>query len=149
MFNKTNYNKYLTTYESPSTIEVHEHKAPTDESIKYVEEVYNKVASSLIKDTKVEVNNVKAHTIIIPPMGNRNYEVISKMNVNNNEYTFHSNVNIHDIPKDFTNDVLSYLDLKENKNITWYLLLISALEQYTEITKDTSRITEFKNKYCK
>jgi len=43
-----------THIKSPDTVKVHEHKAPTDESIKLMEEAHNKAIENIIAKVKVE-----------------------------------------------------------------------------------------------
>lgn len=143
MFDTTHHHRHITNNSSPSKMEVKEYKAPTDESIKYVEEVHKKVIDSIISDTPVETNNVKAHTIIVPPMIDRFYTIISKLNINGADYFTESKVHVSDL--DEFNGIRSVnLDAVRDRSIIWELLITNVIEQYTLMTGDYSKIKEFK-----
>lgn len=65
MFDRIDRSDRSTKIEFPDTIKVHEHKAPTDESIRLYEEFKLKALDSIVRSFKIESNILNAHVIAI------------------------------------------------------------------------------------
>lgn len=65
MFNKYINNHTSITHNSPSRIDVHEHRAPTDESVKLFNEIEDKVLNNILFHKTFNENNSLTYTIDI------------------------------------------------------------------------------------
>lgn len=59
------YNHTTEVYKSPERIDVHEHRAPTDESVRLLNEMQEKAINNIIAKINIEQNFLKAEGIVI------------------------------------------------------------------------------------
>lgn len=79
----------------PETIKVHEHKAPTDESIRLMEEMHNKAMSNIIAKVKVDGDNIVSGMayLIEQPWMMDSMKIICKFKINGQEFTIEKPIN--------------------------------------------------------
>jgi len=98
MFNTFNrVDKSVHNY-SPSRIDVHEHKAPTDESVKLLNEFEEKAKENIIAVYRIEENNINAVAILY--QDNVCQDAINyflKFNLNGREYKLRGELKKRDI----------------------------------------------------
>lgn len=71
----------------PDTIKVHEHKAPTDESIKLLEEMHDKAMKNIIAKVKVDDNLVNGECWIFEqPWNMHEFKLVYKFKINQQEF---------------------------------------------------------------
>lgn len=114
----------------PDTIKVHEHKAPTDESIRLAQEMHEKVLDNIIAKVNVEDNFITGQLYLIDELtctGRDNLLVVCKFKINGHEFKVERGVerrslwdnenrnwilNIEDILKDHAKAILLWYTLK-------------------------------------
>lgn len=71
-------------YQSPSKIDIHEHKAPTEESIRYIEEVERKILDNIVAKIKIEDNIFKgeAFAYLYPTSYKHQFLFVFKFEIN-------------------------------------------------------------------
>jgi|ERR1700749_24993 len=81
----------------PDTIKVHEHKAPTDESIKMLEEMHEKAFQNIIAKVRVDDNLIKGECWLSSPMstGMYDYRITFKFKINGQEFTIDKTIDYH------------------------------------------------------
>jgi hypothetical protein len=100
MFDRITRNTNVTF---PGTIEVNEHKAPTDESIRIFDEFKDKALKRVIKSMKVENNVFKASILAYAPeMITDEVSLYIKFNLNGHEYSFTERVHNQDLRQEFS-----------------------------------------------
>lgn len=72
----------------PETIEVKEYKAPTDESIRLMEEMHDKAMNNLIAKVKVDTNLVKGECFCfeMPYSFAGSFKLVFKFNINGRDF---------------------------------------------------------------
>ena len=92
---------------NPSRVDVHEHRAPTDESSKLLNEMREKTLKNLIAQFKVE-NNVLSGvvTYFAEDFCNGDYNVVLKFKLNNVDYTVSERIDKFDIHTSYIDDVM-------------------------------------------
>jgi hypothetical protein len=94
MFNKTCFNKTYVdnSYTSPSTVKVEEKKAPTDESIRLLNEFTEKALDNIISCKQLNTNELRDITwwTYYDTMSFNN-KLICKFKLNDTDYTFDVN----------------------------------------------------------
>lgn len=71
----------------PDTIKVNEYKAPTDESIRMMEEMHAKALKNIIHHIKVEDNLVNGEIFVVhQPWLRYSYKVVCKFKINGKEF---------------------------------------------------------------
>lgn len=69
-------------------VTVHEHKAITDEAVKYMEEAHNKAISNILAKVRVEDNIINGEVFLInQPWNINDVKIYCKFKVNGTEYT--------------------------------------------------------------
>ena len=85
----------------PSHQEIHEHRAPTDESIKLLNEMREKTLKNIVAQFKVK-NNVFSGivTYFAEDFCNGDYNVVHKFKLNNIDYTVSKRIDKFDLKRD-------------------------------------------------
>lgn len=78
----------------PDTINVHEHKAPTDEAIRYMEDTHDKAIKNIVAKVRVEDNILKGEVVaFMRPWGLRkDLLIVYKFSINGQEFTIDQEV---------------------------------------------------------
>lgn len=112
LFSTTNHfhtRKNSTSINMPDRIDVHEYKAPTDESIRLMEDAHDRAMKNIIAKVKVENNLVNGECYCFEePWKVDSIRVFFKFQVNGKEYT---------IDKSFSRFELSLEDHQQVANI--------------------------------
>lgn len=112
----------------PDKIEVYEHKAPTDESIRLMEEMHDKVISNIISRVKVEDNIVNGEVYAIRrPLRLNDLTLVIKFSINGKEYQVEKDICSQDLCKDqeWSSDVDQLSKVLHDRGravIAWYTL---------------------------
>lgn len=97
------FDKHIHTHKAESvpyakTVTIHEHKAPTDESVKLLNEFTEKAKSNIIKNITVESNHLKAVVICYSDdVMSQSYEFHMKFNLNGEDYHLKDRIKFRDI----------------------------------------------------
>lgn len=142
MFNSysTHHHQNITRIDFPSTINVHEHKAPTDESIRLMEEMHKKAMDNIIARVKVEDNLITGECIAYwQPWMLDEYEVCCKFKINNHDFEVRSSITRRDVYKADMTDALYETLKRELENhakavMLWYALRMFAKVAFKQIT---------------
>jgi len=113
----------------PDTINVNEHKAPTDESIRLLEEMHDKAVKNIIAKVRVEDNLVNGEVFLIhQPWCVAEYQIIFKFKINSQEFTIEHFIdrsyfydgdtplemsNIETVIKDYASALMLHFTLKK------------------------------------
>lgn len=121
----------------PSTINVHEHKAPTDESVKLMEEMHDKALKNIIAKVKVEDNLVSGYVFLISqPTNMFEYKLVFKFKINGQEFTVEKEVDRREFAMDEEfRYIESQLQDKAKALLLWYSLKKFTQVAYEDITK--------------
>ena len=122
----------------PDTINVHEHKAPTDASIKLLAEMQQKTLDSIIAKISVEDNIVSGEVVVLQKGVATQldyHKVIVKFKINGEEFVIEAEIRDRDLedPKSgfkFTNQVQEM----GKQIIIWYCLKMFAPVAYKQLT---------------
>lgn len=121
MFDKT----YISRTESPSHITVHEHLAPTAESVRLVNEYNEKFLKNIIDRIKVEDNLLKGEIIIYREfIALCDTRVILKFSLNGKDFSFDEQLDTT-VPVDQKIEAFRKLFRKFSETITESLLVES------------------------
>lgn len=134
MFDRRSYFDSNTTnhFTSPSKVEVtvNEHRAATDDSLRLLEETYNKVRESLISRVKVDSNNVKGECYWYNSFVIDTLVVYIKLDINGIEYNFKKDINVRDFGVESTDNIKTIANALNDysKGLVTYYILNYALE---------------------
>jgi|694.fasta_scaffold00478_46 hypothetical protein len=106
----------------PDKIEVKEQKAPTDDSIRLLNEFQEKALDNIIAKVKVDNNIVKGEIFLIKNFMAFNYKIIVKFKINGNEFVVEKEVDNYKFEKD-TGKVLTCSLEEEAKHVILYFCL--------------------------
>lgn len=98
MFNKEITNIQVEYHEKehvPYVKEVHEFRAPTDESIKILDEMHQKVKERFIKQFDCPDNLLKVNFILGHSMNTLGYDLICRFTINGENHSVELNINPH------------------------------------------------------
>lgn len=123
----------------PDTINVHEYRAPTDESIRLMEEMHHKALKNIIAKIDVDNNLVTGKCWLIEqPLHIDNYKIVVKFKINNTEFSFEKECNRSEFFKEgrligFLNEKLQNI---ASSILLTYMLKMFTVEAYKQITGD-------------
>lgn len=135
MFNK-NFHGYdnRTIVEFPKTIEINEHKAPTDDSIRLAKEFYEKAQKDIIKTIKVDNNIVKGECYIINSgFALSDITIYYKLQINGKDYNFKETVKYDEYYK-----IPNFYETEEQRHyfrMLYFLLNVASVELFEQMTK--------------
>lgn len=122
----------------PDKIEIHEHKSPTDESIRLMEEVHDKAIKNIIAKVKVEDNLINGECFFIDqPWNMHNVRVIFKFKINGNEFTVEKEVSRMKLGFDDEKEIniqTGILGSYAKAVMVWYALKYFTTVAYEQIT---------------
>jgi hypothetical protein len=124
----------------PDTIKVHEHKAPTDESIKLMEEMHDKAIKNIISKVRIEDNIVNGQCWLIEqPWSLDELKVCFKFKINGHEFNVEKFVQRDSFYDRETNryisDMTDRLDSYAKSIMLWYTLKMFTVVAYEQITQ--------------
>lgn len=124
----------------PDTIKVHEHKAPTDESIRLLEEMHDKAMDNIISKVKVDDNLVKGEVFLIEqPWNIKDMKIIIKFSINNQAFTIEKEISRydwwHDNELKDTLRCMEKLESEAKRVMLWYCLKKFVGIAYEQITQ--------------
>ncbi len=141
MFNHRHFHDHdnSTHINFPDTIKVHEHKAPTDESIRLMEEMHHKAIKNIIAHVKIEDNIVNGQCWAVRRMTHiQDVLFIFKFKINGKEFT---------VEKEYSTwDLANFEDRQDIERLTrhlqdegkglllWYALKMFQMVAYEQIT---------------
>jgi len=121
----------------PDTVKVHEHKAPTDESIKLMEEMHDKALKNIIASVKVENNIVNGRCWVIEqPWCLDDIKLVFKFKINDHEFTVEKQVNRFQF-YEHERDMMKLTNKTKSAAETfmlWYALKFLQVVAYEQIT---------------
>jgi len=127
-------------YLSPDKIDVtiHEHKAVTDEAVKYMEDAHNKAMENIIAKVKVEDNIINGEVFLInQPWNINDLKVICKFKINGKDYVAEKEIDrsLWMYGNEYRNISLLQEKLKDGGKaiMLWYLLKQFSADQYKAI----------------
>lgn len=137
------------TIRNPETIHVHEHKAPTDESIKLLEEMHDKALKNIISKVKVEDNLVNGECFAVEHPWNMNeVRLIFKFKINGQEFVIEKEISRSEIFS--TPDFRLIADIEfKLKNYATAVMLWYALKMFTGIAYEKITNTPFPKELLK
>jgi hypothetical protein len=122
----------------PETINVHERKAPTDESIRLMEEVHNKTLKNIIAKVSVEDNLVKGEAFFYEyPYDINSWTLIFKFKINGRDFTVEKIIRKRELDEESIIDIRKakhFLEEEAKAVMLWYTLKMFACDTYTQIT---------------
>lgn len=136
MLDRKNYFDSNTTnnFTSPSKVEVTvtENRATTTDSLKLLEEMYDKVRQSLIANVKVDYNNIKAECYYFNNslMSFDSITVYVELNINGESHTYKKNINSRDFGEKAVENINNIGKMLEDysKGLAVYFILNYATE---------------------
>ncbi len=139
MWNKTVKSSHTDNhYHSPDTINVHEHKAPTDASIRLMEEAHDKAIKNIIAKVKVEDNLVNGECFWInQPWNIHEFKICYKFKINGKEFFVERGISRSEIGLGEQQEInlLTTKLMDSAKSIMlWYTLKMFAVVTYEQIT---------------
>ena len=121
----------------PENMNIHEHKAPTDESIRLMEEMHDKALKNIIAKVKVEDNLVNGEVFCCEQPWNANdLKLIYKFKINGKEFTLEQEISTRDIGWDEQRKIADLSLRMENKLkavMLWYTLKYFTAIAYEKI----------------
>jgi hypothetical protein len=122
----------------PDTVNVHEHKAPTDASVKLMEEMHDKAIKNIIAKVKVEDNLVNGECFLIEQPWNMNdVKLIFKFKINGQEFTIEKELARFEMGGDEQkkiSDLSIKLESHAKAVMLWYALRMFTGVAYEKIT---------------
>jgi len=112
MFNT--YENHTHNHSSYKKVDVHEHRAPTDESIRIYEEIKEKAYNSILQSIKIENNEFKCNAIVYKDYCSDKTSIKYLFLLNNKKYEGSIDVNIFDAKDKFKIVSKLYEQLSEN-----------------------------------
>lgn len=119
----------------PDKIEVKEQKAPTDDSIRLLNEFQEKTLNNIISKVKVDNNIVKGEIFLINNYASFNYKIIVKFKINENEFVVEKEVDKYQFEKDTGKVFTSRLEEEVKHVISYFCLKILAKDLFEDIWK--------------
>jgi len=138
MFNSRHFHDNRTSIRFPDTIEVNEHRAPTDESIRLMEQMHDKAIKNIIAKVKVDDNLVNGEFFMIEQPWNMNeVKLWFKFKINGHEFNIEREVS----RSEFELDEDSYQIRRKLYEIgksymVWYLLKKMMIEFYEKVVNE-------------
>ena len=122
----------------PNTIQIHEHKAPTDQSIKLMEEAHDKAIKNIIAKVKVENNLVNGECFAMDqPYNLHDIKLFFKFKINDREFNVDREVSRYDIGWEDSKDICKLsgqLESFAKAFMLWYALKMFATVAFEQIT---------------
>lgn len=122
----------------PDTVNVHEHKAPTDESIRLMEEMHDKALKNIIAKVKVDDNLVKGECFLLnQPWNDNELKMIFKFKINGTEFNIEREFSRRDLDLNDRRVVDNlFEELQDNGKalMVWYTLKMFAASAYEQMT---------------
>lgn len=130
---------YTTRINFPDTIKVHEHKAPTDESIKLMESMHQKVLENLISKVKVDNNLVKGEAFFFDQPINLDgtVKMVFKFKINEREFVVEKELSYFDLgieDRKSLHEIQKVLKNSLEAIVVWYCLRSFSIENFEKIT---------------
>lgn len=124
-------NDNRTYVQAPSHVTVTEDRAPTDESIRLMGEVHEKVLDNIIAKVKVNENLIKGEAFLINNyMAIDSYTIVCKMVINGREIIVKREI----LGKDIPYNKLPFLENSAKSIILWYLLQMFVPVAYEQLS---------------
>jgi len=121
----------------PDTIKVHEHKAPTDESIRLMEDAHDKAIKNIIAKVKVEDNLVNGECFCVEqPWNVHDIKLYFKFKINGKEFTLEKELSRHEIGWDEQREISRVainLESHAKSVMLWYALKMFTAFAYEQI----------------
>jgi hypothetical protein len=121
----------------PDTVNVHEHKAPTDESIRLMEDAHDKAIKNIIAKVKVENNLVNGECYCVEQPWNINdIKLYFKFMINGQLFTLEKEISRNELwgnEKDI-NNISKIVEDKAKVVMLWYCLKMFSALMYEKIT---------------
>lgn len=122
----------------PDTVKVQEYKAPTDESIRLMEEAHDKAIQNIIAKVKVENNLVNGECFCFEqPWNIHDVKLVFKFEINGKKFVVEKELSRRDLSWDGQNEVgVIQQTLKEYAKslMLWYALRMFSSVAYEQIT---------------
>jgi len=133
-----NYSIDRSTYiDYPDTVHVHEHKAPTDESIRLMEDAHDKAIKNIIAKVKVENNLVNGECFLVEqPCNINDIKLYFKFKINGKEFTLERELSRREIGLDEQKEInMVSLKLENHAKaiMLWYALKMFSSVMYEQI----------------
>lgn len=126
-----------TSINYPDTVHVHEHKAPTDESIRLMEEFHEKAVKNIIAKVKVEDNLVNGECFLVEqPCNLKDVKLYFKFKINGKEFTLEKELSRYEIGLEEGKEIHNVLVNLENNAkaiMLWYALRMFQSIMYENI----------------
>lgn len=138
---KLNYQDHSTHVNFPETIKVHEHKAPTDESIRLMEEMHDKAINNIIAKVKVQDNLISGDCFLITqPYNIGEFKMVFKFKVNGKDFTIEKEISGKEIGWNEQNqisEIEKVLGDYGKSFMLWYTLKMFTAIAYEKIVGST------------
>jgi hypothetical protein len=123
----------------PDTVNVHEHKAPTDESIRLMEEMHDKAIKNIIAKVKVEDNLVNGECFLVQQQWNpqNDFKIYFKFKINGKEFTLEKELSSNKMGLEDHRQLQDFsimLGDQAKAIMLWYALKMFAPVAYEQIT---------------
>lgn len=135
------FNDHSTHINFPDTVRIEEHKAPTDESIRLMEEMHQKALQNIVSHVKVEDNLVNGEIFLIhqPWLGNE-FKIICKFKINGTEFTVEKELDrLNCLPREWSELDAYYNAVAQDKGkaiMLHFALKMLVATAYEQITKE-------------
>ena len=137
----THFHRYdnSTHVRYPDTIKVHEHKAPTDESIRLMEDAHDKAIKNIIAKVKVEDNLVNGECFCVEqPWNIYGVKLYFKFKINGKEFTIERELPRSEMglgEEKEINELTIKLSNHAKAIMLWYALKMFTTSVYEQITE--------------
>lgn len=116
---------------SPENVTIHEHKAVTDEAIRYMEDAHNKAIENIIAKVNVDDNIISGQVFLIDQPWNINdMKIICKFKINGKEHVVEKEINRNEVSLSDDGKIISELN-ERLKNISNSVMLWYALKHFS------------------
>lgn len=138
LFDTINYIDDSITIRNPEIINVHEHKAPTDESIKLLAEIHQKTIDNILFKIPVDNNLITGEVFLMEGAYSSAYDyhlIVIKFKINGKEFVVERQIQRSEM---FNNKDLENMKkmVKQNAEaiILWYTLKMFAEVAFEQVT---------------
>jgi hypothetical protein len=133
------YQDNSTSIRFPETINVHEHKAPTDESIRIMEEMHEKALQNIVAKVSVNDNLVSGECFAIEqPWAMDDIRFVFKFKINGQDFVVDKQMNKMQVGWDQQRNVAALSEELKSAGLAvmlWYALKVFTAVAYEQIMK--------------
>ncbi len=127
-------------YPSTMKVDVIEKKAPTDESVRYMEDAHNKAIENIISKVKVDNNLVSGECFCVEqPWNLHDVKLVFKFKINGNDFVVEKEISRMGLEWDDSKEIrqisLSWLKGQGESVMLWYMLKMFCKVAFEQITK--------------